>query len=298
MRLFEEYDKVPYSTDAIRSSPIELTGFHDEKEKPMNGRKWKRSFALLILALFVLTPRVYAGLAWECTIDSKGVPGEANGVQIGRYYYTLEACRMESGDTVTIMDFHEGTMYVLNTKDKTYQEMIPREMPDDMDKEEQELMKKMMEGMMESVEITPTNETKRISGYTCQKYNVTMMGINNEYWLSKDVKGYDEFKKISEQMAKGFEKNPMLRQMDISGMMKELDGFPVMTVNQMLGGGTMTTTLKHIDSKPLSKDLFEVPKGYALKQEDTGESVDPQQMPDEMTEELKKMMEQMMEGEK
>jgi hypothetical protein len=86
----------------------------------MNGRKWKRSFALLILTLFVLTPRVYAGLAWECTIDSKGVPGEANGVQIGRYYYTLEACRMESGDTVTIMDFHEGTMYVLNTKDKTY----------------------------------------------------------------------------------------------------------------------------------------------------------------------------------
>jgi len=262
----------------------------------MDKKAWKRSFPLVILILFILVPKLYAGLYWESEIRNKGVPGEADGVQIGKYYYTLEASRMESGDSVTIMDFQKGTMYVLNPKDKTYQEMIPQEASGDMDKEEQAFMKKMMEGMMESVEITPTNETRRISGYKCRKYNMTMMGVNNEYWLSKEVKGYEEFKKISEQMAKGFEKNPMLKQTNITGMMNKLDGFPVKTVNRMPGGGTITTTLKRIEKKSLSRNLFRVPKGYTLKKEDVGEPVVPQKMPEEMPEELKKMMQQMMEG--
>lgn len=296
MAFFEQYDIVPYPTEAIASSPVELLSFQDEKEQPMDAQRWKTFFALLILTLFILTSKVYADLSWESEIDNKGVPGEADGVQIGKYYYTLEACRMESGDTVTIMDFQKGTMYVLNTKDKTYQEMIPQEIPEEMDKEEQELMKKMMEGMMESVEINPTNETKRISGYRCTKYNITMMGINNEYWLSKEVEGYDEFKKISEHMAKGFEKNPMLKQMNITGMMNKLHGFPVKTVNRIPGGGTVTTTLKRIERTSLSKDLFEVPRGYTVKQEeDISKPIGPQQMPAKMPEELKKMMEQMME---
>lgn len=262
----------------------------------MNDRKWKRSLPLVILALFILTPVVYADLYWEFETESKGVLGQADGVDIGKNYYTSRACRIELGDTITIMEFHKGTIYVLNTKDKTYEEMIPQEMPEDMDKDEQEFMKKMMEGMMKSVEITPTNETKRIGGYKCRKYNMTMMGVNNVYWLSKDVEGYEEFRTISENMAKGFEKNPMLKQTNIMGMMDKLDGFPVKMVNQMPGGGTITTTLKRIEKKSLSKNLFKIPKGYTLKEKDVSEQAGSPQMPDEMPEELKKMIQQMMEG--
>jgi len=148
----------------------------------MDGRRWKRFFAPLILTLLILTPKVYAGLSWESEIEKEGVPGE----------------------------------------------------------------------------------------------------------------GYGEFRKISEHMARGFEKNPMLKQMNITGMMNKLDGFPVKTVNRIPGGRTNTTTLKRIERRSLSKDLFEVPRGYTVKQEDISEPIDPQQMPDEMPEELKKMIEQMM----
>ncbi|MFO7738565.1 MAG: DUF4412 domain-containing protein [Desulfatiglandaceae bacterium] len=261
----------------------------------MEHRKWKGCFVLGLLAFLMMTPQVSADLLWHSEIVSKGVPGEPDGTQIGKNYCTEEACRIESGDMVTIMDFQKGNMYILDPEEKTYTEMIPQDMGKDMDKEEQERMKQMTEGMMQGAEITPTNEKKRISGYTCRKYIMRMMGVNNEYWLSKDVEGYKEFKKINENMAKGFEKNPMLKGMNVMGMMKALDGFPVKTVNRMPFGGSITTTLTRIERTPLNKNLFEIPKGYTLKkQEEVSAPAGPQQMPADMPEELKKMMEQMM----
>ncbi len=41
------------------------------------------------------------------------------------------------------------------------------------------------------------------------------------------------------------------------------DGFPVQTVMKVMGI-TTTTTLKTIEEKALSKDLFEIPKGYKM----------------------------------
>jgi hypothetical protein len=40
-------------------------------------------------------------------------------------------------------------------------------------------------------------------------------------------------------------------------------GFPVKTVNNMMGM-TVTTTLKKIEKRLLSKELFKVPAGYKL----------------------------------
>lgn len=261
----------------------------------MEHRRWKWCFALGLLTFLIMASPVYADLLWHTDIVSKGVPGQTDGTQIGKHYCTEDACRVETGDTVTIMDFQKGSMYILNPEEKTYTEMIPQDMPQDMDKEQQEFMKKMAEGMMENAKITPTNENKRISGYKCRKYVMSMMGVDNEYWLSKDVEGYKEFKKISENMAKGFEKNPMLKGMNVMGMMKELDGFPVQTVNRMPFGGSIMTTLKRIERKALNKNLFEIPEGYTLKkQEAVSAPTGPQQMPADMPEELKKMMEQMM----
>lgn len=261
----------------------------------MEHRRWKRCLALGLLVLLMMSARVDADLLWHSEIVSKGVPGQADGTQIGKNYCTETACRIESGDTITIMDFQKGNIYILDPKEKTYSEMAPQGMPQDMDKAEQERVRQVAEGMMKSAEITPTTEQKRISGYACRKYVMRMMGVNNEYWLSKDVEGYEEFKKINENMAKGFEKNPMLKGMNVMGMMKALDGFPVKTVNRMPFGGSITTTLTSIERTPLSKRLFEIPEGYTLKkQEEVSAPAGPQQMPADMPEELKKMMEQMM----
>ena len=117
--------------------------------------------------------------------------------------------------------------------------------------------------MMAAIKITPTTETKEIAGYRCAKYTMTMPGSTNEYWLSKDVKEYEELKTISAKMMAIFERNPMLKQMNMMGMMDKLDGFPVQMVLHVMKG-TITTTLKRIEKTTVENNLFKVPEGYKL----------------------------------
>jgi hypothetical protein len=263
----------------------------------MGDKTGRFSVLFGLMSLFIVIPMANAELQWESEIVSKGVPGQAEGAKIGKYYFAPSGSRFELGNSITIMDFQTGGMYVLDTQEKTYREMIPREITEEMDPENREFMKKMVERMMGSVDVTPTDVTKEIAGYKCQKYDLTMMGLKSEYWLSKDVEGYKEFRAISENMAKAFERNPMLKGTNVMGMMDQLDGFPVMTVQRTPGGGTVTTTVRHIEQRPLSKDLFVIPAGYTLEKEEMGEPIVPSQPPDEMPEqipeEIRKMMEQM-----
>jgi len=75
------------------------------------------------------------------------------------------------------------------------------------------VMDNTMGEMAKNIQVTPTNETKKIAGYKCKKYNVTVMGVKSKDWLSKDVEGYKEYRAISKKMEKMFQKNPRLRQM-------------------------------------------------------------------------------------
>ncbi len=186
---------------------------------------------------------------------------------ITKHYYTSKASRIDLADgKVMIMDFDKKLVYRLDPAAKTYQEMNMDEMAGSKQMANMPAeQRKMMESMMQSMQVTPTNETKTINGYKCTKYLVSFMMMNGEYWLSKDVKGYEELKGIGEKMAKSFEGNPMLKQMNIAAMMDKLDGFPVQTVTQVMGG-TITNTLVKIEKKSLSDDLFKVPAGYTSQQ--------------------------------
>ena len=107
--------------------------------------------------------------------------------------------------------------------------------------------------------MTPTDETKQIAGYNCRKYIVTMMGAENEHWLSKGVEGFEEYQAIGDWMLK---KHPELGQVGMPGLTGK-EGFPVKTVNSMMGM-TVTTTLQKFEKRSLKKNLFEVPAGYKL----------------------------------
>lgn len=168
-----------------------------------------------------------------------------------KHYLTSSASRTEQKDHIMIIDFVSMMMYQLNPDNKTYTEINMMSMMGDKMKE-----------MAKDIQVTPTNETKTIAGYKCKKYNVTVMGVTSEHWLSKEVEGYKEFRKISKKMEKSFKKNPRLRQMSMAGISGK-EGFPVKTVTTVMGRIT-TTTLKKIEKKSLSKKLFKVPKGYKL----------------------------------
>lgn len=237
----------------------------------MKTRKWMWCLLSTLLIFFTVSTVAYAELYWESEVATAGVPeglaalpeqvrsqlldqGKPETKTV-KCYLTSNASRTDlSNGAIMVIEFDTLTMYQVNVNNKTYTKI------DMMSVMDQGMMKEMME-----IRVTPTNETKEIAGYKCKKYIVTMMGDKSEYWVSKDVKGYKEYKKMNEKLEKKFRKNPELRQMSILGIASQLDGFPVKTVQSAMGM-TTTTTLKKIEKKRLSKDLFKVPKGYKLQE--------------------------------
>ena len=176
------------------------------------------------------------------------------------------------GDAITLIVFKDKTMYRLDKRTKTYTRAsldkvgtIVQE-PGAADEESAAMMKKMMESMADSFKVTPTNEVQTINGYKCRKFIVSLMMLQSEYWASKDFDGYGEIKEISEKTARMFEANPILKQANAMSMMKELDGIPIKTVSNVMGG-SIVTQVKKIEKKSLDKSLFQVPADYRLAEE-------------------------------
>ncbi|MBW1719284.1 MAG: DUF4412 domain-containing protein [Deltaproteobacteria bacterium] len=227
-------------------------------------KEWKRIayLPLALLIFFTISTSAYGDLYWESEMVSGGVPAgfpsnlpkqmidQFNKTETIKHYLTPYAYRTDTNDSIMIIKHDTMTMYHINVKDKTYTKINMTTFLDNESGKE----------MAEEMKVTPTNETKKIVGYMCKKYNMTVMGGNNEFWISKDVKGYKEYTAFGKKMEKMFEKNPMLRKLGMAG---KWDGFPVQTVMKVMGI-TSTTTLKTIEGKALSKDLFEIPKGYKM----------------------------------
>ena len=230
-------------------------------------KKTQSTYCLLftLLLFFLISPAAYGDLFWESTEARKGIPGQPDESEIIKTYVTADASRAERKGEITIMNFADMTSYEINTKDKTYTQNDLKEMlkMPEMDEAQTAQLKEMLKQMAESTQIVPTDETREISGYNCRKYDVQMMMAKGEYWISKDVKGYSELKAFNEKMAKAFENAPMVKLMNMSGILNKLDGFPIMTIMTVMGG-TTTTTVNKVEQKPLNKDLFTVPAGYKL----------------------------------
>ncbi|MGD9261444.1 MAG: DUF4412 domain-containing protein [Desulfobacterales bacterium] len=235
----------------------------------MINRKWMRILPLVCVVLIFVSPMAYGDLCWENLVVSggasdflpKNLPKQVREqmlkeleptTETERCFLTSYGFRTETKDHIVIIEYDTMTMYQLNPSEKIYTKV-------DMEAEMEGSMGQMAEEMAEDSRITPTDETKKIAGYNCRKYIVTLMDAENEHWLSKEVEGYKEYKAISDKV---LQKNPQWGQMNIVGFSGK-HGFPVKTVNNMMGM-TVTTTLQKIEKKSLSKDLFKVPAGYKL----------------------------------
>lgn len=225
----------------------------------------KKGIAYIFFLIIFFAVPVYADLYWQNVQETKGVPGQPDEVQNVDYYLTKNASRTETVNMALIMDFDGMTLYQLDMKAKTYRKIdlnaIGRMGGEGQDTE---AFSKMMEQMMGETRIIPTNETQNIAGYNCKKYHMQVMMVQIEYWVTQDIGHYKELKEIGEKMAKGFDKNPMMQHMNFVAHMKQMDGFPVRTVTQNPMGGTIVSTLRHIEKKKLSDGLFQVPSDYKL----------------------------------
>ena len=258
----------------------------------INGKKlWKCLLSGLFL-LMVFSPVAYGDLYWESVMVRSGQPkgfpqgfpkgmpedlakklpqgmpknlpkdlpkpppgtgmGNAgNGPETMKHYLTDYGSRIDTKDDITIVLFDDMTVYQLDPSTKTYVKINMKEMEKNMG---------AMAKMQEDAKVTATGETKTINGFKCKKFIMTFMGVENVQWLSKDVPGYGEYKKISGKIMKD---SPQFTRMglstDLSGK-----GFPVKMESNVMGM-TTTTTLKKVERKSLSKDLFKIPEGYVQK---------------------------------
>ena len=232
-------------------------------------RKAKLGVCLSLMALIALfsAAAVHADLYWENETTTVGVPQQTDGMKIQKNFFTATSARIEPGDgQIMIMDYDSMMLYNVNVVERNYTQINLREpmgLSPNLPAKDKERMGKMMGEMMQ-VKITPTDESKTIAGYKCRKYLVDVPMVQGVYWVSKEVKGYEELRAMGKKLAALAETNPMLKQMNIAAMVEQLDGFPVQTTNKVMGG-TITSTLKRVELRRLDPELFKIPKGFTAK---------------------------------
>jgi hypothetical protein len=229
----------------------------------MYFRMMIRIFLIAVLATMALHTNASADLFWESDQKNQGMPGQPDGTQIIKNYLKGNLFRVEMPDSITIMDMEQLKIFNLDPKNKTYNEVDMKQMGKvpEMEGEAGKQFQGIMKKMMGSFKVVPTTETRKISGYKCTKHNVSFMGTTGEYWISNEVEGLDELMTYSKKASKAMGQNPMLKQVNFSVLTEDLKGFPVET-SMKFGNGTTTSTLKKIEKKGLSADLFKVPAGY------------------------------------
>lgn len=235
--------------------------------------KRMRTFYLSGMTIFfgivlLLAQPVLADFYMESLQTSKGIPGMPDDESLVKTYMTESAVRVEDQGTITIMDFDQRISYSINPQAKTYTRWSMDEgfqMPE-MSGEEAKGLQEMMKAMSASVKVEPTDQYQDIEGYKCRRYDVQLMMARGAYWVSKDIKGYQKLKKLNAKMTEALQSNPFMKEINFAELMEKMDGFPVQTVMDVMGG-TTTTTLKKIEEKSLDKSLFQVPEGYRLVQD-------------------------------
>jgi hypothetical protein len=232
----------------------------------MTVRKHVSYVIVALMMVLVFVPVANGGLYWESIVETGGAPeGMLKNMpeqfkaqmmeqfkpktEIVKNYLESSAMRSEQNDQIMIMNYDTMMMYQIDPLKKTYSEVNL-----------QAAMEGMGQEMSQNVQIRATNETKKIAGYKCTKYIVTMMGADSEYWVSKDVDGYMEYKAAAQKLEKELKKSSGMGPMGMPVIASE-EGFPVKIVTDVMGMKS-TTTLKTMQKKSLSKSLFEIPKGY------------------------------------
>ena len=159
-----------------------------------------------------------------------------------------------------------------------------------MPPEQRAMMEQMMKGQMqmmsqaasEPTTLKKTSEKKKISGYSCTKYEL-LRGTEKvrEMWMTdwKNIKDGKEALEAFEAMSRFFKSlieaykdSPFARMMDNPySHANELNGFPVLIVEINGGVATYETLFKSFQKKSIPKDSFNPPKGYKLNKQEMKE---------------------------
>jgi hypothetical protein len=220
---------------------------------------------------------------------------------------TSDKVKITSPENQMIFRGDQNKVWIVRPEDKGYVELTPEgmsQMKAHMDQRMAEMQQRMasmppeqrkqIEAMMASRGMGPSapstppqityekaGEPKKIGGYTCTPFHVTMPGApESEFCMAAlsdlgltrdDMQAFVGFGKFMSQMGgTGAQRSPMA-QLDFDSIKKQIgfEGFPVQTSFGAPGGQrTVQTTLKSIKHEDPPAGTFDLPAGYT--REDMG----------------------------
>lgn len=254
---------------------------------------------VLLVALLILASVAFCfsqGLYWESKTTGAGQDENA---KVSKAYCNPDMFKQVggTGDRTIIIRLDKKMIFTVQDEAKTYSEVSfddlkkamsqlgskmsaamkqMQERMKDMPEEQRKQMEKMMGESMLSpagepkVEVTPTGESKTISGYSCKGYLMKngpreMMKI----WTTESVGGSDLLKKNLRELSSLFASlNPTHGNAMAEGM-KKIQGFPIET--EMMG--TVTTVTK-VEKRSIPASEFDVPAGYTRVQSEFMKGLD------------------------
>ena len=160
--------------------------------------------------------------------------------------FTIEGGMMEDMLGEFIVNADDGTGYMVQHSMKKAYKMDP---PSPEETEEMEM----------KPEITKGEETKKIAGYTCDKYTITLSTpageMKQEVWATNEIK----MRKPNFPETQGFS------QIFINGM----DAFPLRIQQDLpMGMGKMTLEASEVAPGAVDAKLFEFPSDYSVEKFD------------------------------
>ena len=237
-------------------------------------------------ATFTLSALLFAGTAAasdDLTIVSKHtLNGKPGGTSTS--YLASDHVRMAQDGTHEIMiDLNTGLMTTLDGAKKTYftttkQDMeqfaarMQEKMNDPEMKKGMEMMGKMSEGMAGSMDVKKTGETRKVAGFSCDEWVITM----NEFTTMKEcvtselqfpTRAFDAYKDYSESMRKMMSSFGAMAKSgaELAEKMKAMKGYPVASSMKMdVMGQTTTTETEVIEVRKgsIPASTWEIPAGY------------------------------------
>jgi hypothetical protein len=232
--------------------------------------KYCRIYIPIILLFFCLTNPCAAGLYFESEQVSRGVPGRPDGTAVLKQYFTADIAKLDLGDRITIMNFKEGVYHELLKASRTFTTGPLHRMGlesvgiETLGLEQNALVNVLMQAVAQNATVTPTREVQNIGGYSCRKFLVRVLMTEAAYWTTRQIDGYAEIKALADRSAASFEANPLLQRLNILGLIRELDGYPVMTTTYIMGG-SITNMLTKAERRKLDPEEFKVPAEYTLR---------------------------------
>ena len=136
----------------------------------------------------------------------------------------------------------------------------------------QKRMDAMMGGMAGAFDVQKTGTTRKIAGYTCENWTITMGQFSKtEECLTSElqipVQAWDTYRDVAESM-KGMMTafGPMAKGMaQMQEKLKGMRGFPLATTNtiSVMGhGDTTTSEVTEVKRGPIPASAWEIPAGY------------------------------------